>query len=85
MCVGNNMLDLLPTSLRTNGTMIRIDWQLIVQQKEEKIICKKHLCDDFSNEDPDGLLNNVGITLIDKVDPSALKEERNFGGLSCIH
>ena len=79
------MLDLLPTSLRTNGTMIRIDWQLIVKQKEQKTICKKHLCDDFSNEDSDGLLNNVGITLIDKADPSALKEERNFGGLSCIH
>ena len=76
------MLDLLPTGLRTNGTIIRI---ANVKQKEEKIICKKHLCDDFSNEDPDGLLNNAGITLIDKADPSALKEERNFGGLSCIH
>ena len=46
---------------------------------------QKYLHDHFLSEDHDGLLNNVKITLIDKLIHQTLKEEKNFGGLSCVH
>ena len=39
---------------------------------------QKYLHDHFLSEDHDGLLNNVEITLIDKIDPSDPERREKF-------